>query len=154
MLFVVYIFKQFVSQNQISGSNYCGPDAPLDTKTVHIDLCCLLDVISVIRHKVSFDDKWHKWHKIWQKLIWPILVSKVTAGPQQLHPLIWFWLNFFKKMSILKGRLAIFLLYQFRYPLYFLQISVIPRVLTLFVMAPLILLNGIRNHAFWKSEVS
>jgi hypothetical protein len=51
--------------------------------------------------------------EIWRKSIWSILVSKEASGPQQLHPVIWFWLNnWFKRKKKKNGSNKIFL-YQF-----------------------------------------
>ena len=57
-IFNLFILKQFSSQNRINVWNCWDPDASLETKIGHIDLC------HILMSYASFDIKWRKWRQM------------------------------------------------------------------------------------------
>ena len=62
-LFTFSALKQFFGPKPVNQCDYWGPNASIDTKNNHIDLCFIFDVICVIWHRIPFDVIWRIWHQ-------------------------------------------------------------------------------------------
>ena len=61
-VFNFFIFKQFSTQNRMTGCDCWGPDGRLDTKVDKFVLCHIYMSRVIICHNLTYYDIWRIWH--------------------------------------------------------------------------------------------